>query len=278
MFERSFTMFDILDNLKDKPKFINTESVSYLTVMGSRAYGTATDDSDWDYYGFCVPPVKEVFPHVEGIIPGFGNQVQRFEQFQAQHWLTSDGRESDIQIYNIVKYFQLCMNGNPNMIDSLFTPDICVINADIVGQMVRNHRKIFLSQKCYHTFKGMAHSHMSRLMSRERVGNRKELVNEFGYDTKDAAHIMRLVYEMFEVLFTGDLSLRTHSGTIRSIREGYWSKEDIIKQFQSQMKFFDDNQDKFVVPYSPDEAAIKSLLVNCLEEKYGNLSKIGFGY
>ena len=76
----------ILDNLyKQKlihpPKWL-LSNCAYLTVMGSQAYGVSSDDSDLDVYGFCVPPKDLVFPHLAGEIPGFGQQIQRFDQWQ----------------------------------------------------------------------------------------------------------------------------------------------------------------------------------------------------
>ena len=50
-------------------------NICYETVMGSQAYGVSTDSSDFDVYGFCVPPKSLVFPHLAGEIPGFGRQV-----------------------------------------------------------------------------------------------------------------------------------------------------------------------------------------------------------
>jgi predicted nucleotidyltransferase len=50
--------------------------------MGSQAYGVNTDTSDLDIYGVCIPPKEMIFPHLAGEIPGFGQQIQRFEMWQ----------------------------------------------------------------------------------------------------------------------------------------------------------------------------------------------------
>lgn len=56
------------------------DNLIYLTMMGSVAYGVSSDTSDMDVYGLCIPPKEDIFPHLQGIIPGFGRQQQRFEQ------------------------------------------------------------------------------------------------------------------------------------------------------------------------------------------------------
>jgi len=97
--------------------------LQYLTMMGSIAYGVSSDSSDVDIYGFCIPPKSVVFPHLDGVIHGFGRQIQNFEQYQQHHIKYADD-EYDFTVYSIVKFFQLCMQNNPNMIDSLFVPEI----------------------------------------------------------------------------------------------------------------------------------------------------------
>lgn len=136
---------------------------NYLTVMGSRAYGTEVETSDYDFVEFVVPPIFVVFPHTKGTISGFGKNIQNFEQIQLQHLQTSDFGVVDITFYNIVKYFQLLMGGNPNLIDSIFTKNKSVEYIDDVGNLVKENRHLFLSEKCFHTFRGMLHSHLSRI-------------------------------------------------------------------------------------------------------------------
>ena len=140
--------------------------VHYECMMGSVAYGVAGESSDIDVYGFCIPMKDEIFPHLRGEIAGFGRQKQRFEQYQQHHIDDpSTGKQYDMAIFNIVKYFSLCMENNPNMIDSLFVPAFAVLHCTAVGNMVRDNRKLFLHKGAWHKFKGYAYSqlHKARL-------------------------------------------------------------------------------------------------------------------
>jgi len=141
------------------PPFV-PESIQYETIMGSFAYGVSSDNSDLDIYGFCIPPKDVIFPHLRGEIIGFGKKTKRFEQYQQHHILIPGDKKAsyDIQIYNIIKYFQLCMENNPNMIDSLFTPERCVLSSTKIGNMVRDQRKIFLHRGAWQRFKGYSYS------------------------------------------------------------------------------------------------------------------------
>jgi hypothetical protein len=70
---------------------------------------------------------------LDGEIPGFDQPKERFVQFQQAHIQDASadgdkGIEYDLTIYSIVRYVHLCMQCNPNMIDSLFTPRKCVLH------------------------------------------------------------------------------------------------------------------------------------------------------
>ena len=266
---------DFWDNL-NKPKWM--EGYSYLTVMGSRAYGSAIEDSDYDFYGFVVPPVEIVFPYLSGDIAGFGNQKQAFNQLQIQGTESKTYGDVDISIYNIVRYFHLVMGNNPNMLDSLFVPSEAIVYADEVGKFVRYWRHSFLSQKLYHTFRGMAWSHMKRITSRTREGKRKDYVEKYGYDVKDASHVVRLLNEVHDFLFKGDCDISSNGELILEIRNGHWKLGEIKKMFDRKMDTLEQKMvdGESVLPEYPDQDKIKKLLVYCLEEKYGSLSKIGW--
>lgn len=95
-------------------------------MMGSVAYGVSSDTSDMDLYGVGIPPKEELFPHLKGEIIGFGDMkhAHRWSNYQEHHLVDPDamvgkGRSHDMNIYNIVDYFQLVMENNPNMIDSV---------------------------------------------------------------------------------------------------------------------------------------------------------------
>ena len=164
-------MSSIVKRLSDQsiahpPKWL-PDNIMYETIMGSEAYRVSSDDSDRDIYGFCIPPKDDVFPHLRGEIYGFGEQHARFNQYQ-EHHLIDPGpqRNYDITIYSIVKYFQLCMENNPNMIDSLFTPRTCIIHSTSIGEMVRERRRMFLHKGSWHKFKGYAYSSLTKIRSK----------------------------------------------------------------------------------------------------------------
>jgi uncharacterized protein len=248
----------------------------YLVQMGSNAYGVQQDDSDMDIYGFCMPPKDLIFPHLAGEIPGFGTQIERFGQWQQHQVIDKEARkEYDFSIYSIVKYFQLCMENNPNMTDSLFVPRRCVLHCTEIGNMVRDNRKMFLHKGCFHKYKGYAYSQASKIQNKTNSSNPKRAaqIEEFSYDLKFAYHLMRLLNKCEQILIEGDLDIERNREQLKSIRRGEWTLDQVMKYFEDKEKLLEELYVKSTLQHTPDESAIKQLLIDCIEMHYGSISE-----
>ncbi len=268
----------ILDKLNKKnlitaPNFV-VSNTHYMVLMGSVAYGVSTDTSDQDIYGFCIPSKDVVFPHLDGEIIGFGKQKQRFEQWQQAH--IKDGiEEYDFTIYSIVKYFNLCMENNPNMVDSLFVPQNYILHSTYVGNLVRESRKKFLHKGMWHKFKGYAYSMLKKAKEKnpDSGTKRRELIEKYGFDTKYCYHLVRLLSQAEQMLIEGDLDLQEvgRREYMKAIRRGDVSLEDIERWAADKEKDLEKLYHSSSLPWGPDENYIKQLLMNCLEHHYGSL-------
>lgn len=261
-----------LVNFSSKQKFIVT-NCQYEVITGSYSYGVSTDTSDTDMVGFCIPPKDFIFPHLAGHIFGFGEQPNRFDQWVQHHIEDKEvKRQYDITIYNIVKFFQLCAGCNPNMVDCLFVPLRCITHSTSIGNLVRDNRKLFLSKKAYHTFKGYAFSQMHKMDTKNPEGKRKETVEKYGYDVKFGYHVLRLLDECEQILTEGDLNLERNREQLKAVRRGDIPLEDIKKIFsEKELQMEKIYHESTAVPHRPDMEAIKELLINCLETHYGSL-------
>ena len=318
-------------NLISPPKWL-PNSVQYEVIMGSLAYGVSNDNSDMDIYGFCIPHKDSVFPHLKGEIRGFGSQTDVFGQWQQHHIMSQDGtQEYDFAIYNIIKYFQLCMENNPNMIDSLFVPQRCIVHSTRIGNLVRDNRHLFLHKGAWHKFKGYSYSQLNKMQGKalkrfvefckeneicysitldnvrevrepsgyvhpnllklddKKLGELEKLlkqcthkgsmskrldsVAEHGYDVKFAYHVVRLLNEVEQIMTEENIDLERCREQLKSIRRGEWTLEQIQDWFAQKEKSLGDLYNTSKLRHSPDEGAIKSLLLNCLEEYYGSLDK-----
>lgn len=262
-------------NLIGPPTFV-VRQLQYEVIMGSFAYGCSSDMSDTDIYGFCVPPKNVVFPHTNpDYIHLFDPVPHNFEQYQQHHindTTANPSREYDLTIYSIVKYFKLCSEGNPNMIDSLFVPRRCISHMTPIGELVRENRHLFLSKKCWHTFKGYAYSQLHKMAIKEPTGERAKLVDEYGYDVKFAYHLVRLLDECQQILSTGDLDLEQNREQLKSIRRGEWSEKKVTKHFEWKEKALEQlAKDSNKVPHKIRKKEIRELLFKCLKMHFQTL-------
>lgn len=252
------------------------DNLVYATIMGSIAYGTNEDYSDMDIYGVCIPPKDIVFPHLGGEIFGFDRQVKRFDQWQQHHVKDpSEEREYDFQVTSIVKFFRLLMENNPNIVDSIYTSESCVLHLTQIGGMIREKRDLFLHKGSWHKFQGYAHSQLHKMNSKspEPDSKRAALREKHGFDVKFGMHVVRLSLECQMILEEGTIDLQRHRELLKSIRRGSWSQADIHRWFEEKQKYLEGLYQTSKLRHSPDEKAIKQLLLDCLEHHYGDLSK-----
>lgn len=118
----------------------------YKTLTGSRVYGTSHTESDYDYRGVCIPPTRFYY--------GF---MHNFEQY--------DPSGEDTMIFSIKKFMGLAAQNNPNILELLYIPERFWVMATDEWETIVEHRDWFLSKKCYHTYKGYAHSQLRRMRS-----------------------------------------------------------------------------------------------------------------
>lgn len=258
----------------DIPEFVKHHTM-YETITGSESYGVSTGGSDVDVIGFCIPDREIIFPHLSGEIKGFGRQKQSFDQYIQHHFKFpfDPSREYDITIYNIVKYFHLIMENNPNMIDSLFTADNMILKRTPISQYLRSRRREFLHKGSWHKFKGYAYSQLHKVKIKKPDENsaRYDLVQKHGYDVKSAYHVVRLLDEVKQILIEGDLDLQRNREQLKSIRRGEWSFQEIETYFKENEKYLEEIYLKSTLPHSPDEDKIKQILLDCLEMHFGKL-------
>lgn len=273
----------ILQELEKKglinpPKWLSP-NCQYLTICGSMAYSTNTNDSDFDVYGWVIPPLSMVFPHTTGTILNFGTQPPQFESLQKHHVFDKDalggkGREYDFCIYGIVKFFNLAMAGNPTVVDSLFTAANCLLHCTPAGQLVRDNRKLFLSKEYFIRCRAYGFSQLHKMTIKEPIGKRKEDIEKHGFDLKFASNLVRLLSQAEQVLTTGDLDLQQNKEHLKAIRRGEVSEAN-IRQWAADKELQLENlcaESKLI--QESDEEKIKTLLLNVLEMHYGSLDKV----
>jgi predicted nucleotidyltransferase len=139
------------------------QGLIFATLAGSHMYGTTRAQSDIDIRGVCLMPVKAMLG------------LTGFDQFHpgprgARIWSKQEfGVDSDdVQVYGINKFFKLCLDANPNIIELLFAPDEAILYESNIWRKILEAKDIFLSQKIIHTYAGYAYSQLSRILRHKR--------------------------------------------------------------------------------------------------------------
>lgn len=270
-------MANILQYLTDKsiahpPEWLNS-NVLYMTIAGSRAYATHTDESDYDVVGVVMPKVNHIFPHLGGELLDFDTQKERFGVYTEKGLKHPNGQEWSFDIYSIVKFFRLITDCNPNVLETLFTTRENVIYTNQIGEYIRENRRLFFHKGVYHKCKGFAYSMLHKCKTKEVEGKRKAIRDQFGWDTKYGMNCLRLLNYAEQILLTGDLDLHQEKEQLKAIRRGEVSYERVVEIFNEKEKYLEQLYQTSTIPHSPDNQKVKTILLNCIEMHYGSIDK-----
>jgi predicted nucleotidyltransferase len=181
--------------------------------------------------------------------------------------------EWDIVSYEFKKYMELLVKCNPNVMSLLWLKDGYYIKLNDMGKLLIENRDLFSSKIAYHTFSGYAHDQLDRMEKRKTKGytgeKRKQLVNKFGFDTKNAAHLTRLLRMGIEFLNEGILHVaREDSSQLLEIKKGKWSLEQVKKESDRLFKRLKIAYDNSKLPAKPDYNKINKFTVELLSNYF----------
>jgi predicted nucleotidyltransferase len=218
-----------------------------LVYGGSTAYGTDINNeeykSDVDLRGFAIPP---------------GNYFYGLENFEAYH--SPEGAKTDIVIYSLQKYTHLALQNNPNVLEILFTkPEHLMMWTDF-GQELINIRHQFLSKQFFMRTNGYAKGQYHEMIQNggkptHGQGNPVRMANreKYGYDTKAASHLIRLMNEGIEVLETGNLTVyRPERELLIDIKLGKYKFEEVMEMYRELDKKLYDAYKNSKLPEKPN--------------------------
>lgn len=206
----------------------------YSCVMGSRAFGLETEDSDTDRRGVFLAPTPLFWrfdkppAHVEGPAE---------EQFS----------------WELERFCELALRANPNVLECLHSPVVEYI--DDTGRELVALREAFLSRQAHQTF------------VRYAGGQRRKLdadVRQYGQPRwKHAMHLLRLLMSCRDLLRTGELTI--HVGAERDRLLAVKRGEVTWEEFESWMTRLTEEADTAAttspLPATPDHARVEDFLI-----------------
>ncbi len=195
--------------------------------VGSTLHGTAVsgqDDRDEMAVVVADPP----------FVTGLG-------RWESQVWrskpegVRSEAGDLDLMLYEARRYIHLAAGGNPSILLLLYVPEHKLVSATKHGRELQELAPQIVSKLAIQRYRGYMRSQALRLLGLRgigrgaRTGARPELVEEYGYDTKFAMHMVRLGFQGVELCREGFLTLPMSGEALarcREVREGRVSAED----------------------------------------------------
>ncbi len=197
----------------------------YVAVVGSRAFGLATGDSDTDTRGVYVAPTPAFWSltkppmHIDGPGP---------EQFS----------------WEVERFCELALKANPNLLEVLHSP--LVVECTPLGEELLGLRPAFLSRLAYQTYSGYVLSQFKKLEADFRRSGAPKW--------KHAMHLLRLLLSAQELLGTGRLVIDAgrHRERLLAVRRGESSWDDVERWRHELHAGIDDALARSPLPAVPD--------------------------
>ncbi|MFE6837608.1 DNA polymerase beta superfamily protein [Streptomyces sp. NPDC057705] len=206
----------------------------YRCVMGSRAFGLATEASDTDRRGVYLAPTPLFWrfekppTHVEG---------PRDEEFS----------------WELERFCELALRANPNILECLHSPLVDELTP--VGEELLSLREAFLSRRAHTSFSRYAASQRGKLLADVRVHGAPRW--------KHAMHLLRLLLSCRDLLRTGRLTIDAgpYRDRLLAVRRGEltWAEVDAW-----MARLQEETETALAVtplPAEPDRARVEDFLV-----------------
>lgn len=230
----------------------------------------------WTFSGYAFAQLKRIKGHNKWINKpqpeeapvqrDFIKLVQNFrdEQIFARNWNVQDWGD-----YMLVPYGNHIYGMIPSEGDSVVNRDgsIKKFQYELMPEELKKSTPEFIVKYCEEEYKKAKEVHKNYwTWKRTRNEKRSELEEKFGYDTKHAMHLVRLL-RMGEEILRGDgvIVKRPDAQELLDIRHGAWSYDELMKFAQDKEESLDKLYKESALPKSPDINLAEEVLMKAQE-------------
>jgi hypothetical protein len=265
-----------------------------VAYRGSHSHGTYVKPTDPNG----VDDIDIITAYIPSVRYYFGTEGQKWKgrDVKVGQW--------DGAAYEFRHFVSLLEHCNPNVISALWLREQDYIYLSPEGQALVDNREMFSSKLAAKSFAGYAYSQLKRMtafrkgdradlspcscsgefheagcdLAKDRGrgssklyatgfmgAKRKALVEKYGYDAKNASHLIRLLRMGTEFVATGRLQVyRPDAAELIDIKSGRWSLERVEAEAQSCFEMFRQAEAVSKLPEKPDFKAINDMVVRLL--------------
>ena len=185
---------------------------------------------------------------------------------------TCAGETIDIETHEVRKFCHLLMKGNPNVHQHLWLRPEHYFVITRPGRILIEHRDKFLSRRLFNSYAGYAYAQLKRMEKFEKRGymgtKREANVKEHGYDIKNAAHCLRLLYgaihlarhQTIQVFLEADAAFH-----VKAVKRGEWCLDAVKRQAERLFHTFDTEKKGSRLPDRIDRAVIGPIVRDVIE-------------
>lgn len=239
--------------------------------VGSGVHGTAVSGTDdRDEMGICIEPSEYVIG-----LRGF-EQYEHHTAWERPGGLANRSGHGDLDetVYSARKWMRLALNGNPSVLLPLFVPEGEIVAITPLGRELRDLAPAIVSRQAGHRFAGYLEAQRRSMLSHEGKGRdctRLELIEKYGFDTKFAAHMVRLGYQGVELLLTGRMTLpmpQEERELVRSIRQGRVTMDEALGIAADLEELLRDLTETSSLRAEPDRTAADAWLISAYQRAW----------
>ncbi|GLX19416.1 nucleotidyltransferase domain-containing protein [Streptomyces lavendulae] len=205
----------------------------YACVMGSRAFGLATEASDTDRRGVYLAPTP------------------LFWRFEKPPTHVEGPREEEFS-WELERFCELALRANPNILECLHSP--LVERLTPAGEELLSLRGAFLSRRAHTTFSRYAVSQHRKLLADVRVHGAPRW--------KHAMHLLRLLASCRDLLRTGRLTIEAGPERERflAVKRGEVGWDEVDAWMTRLAEESEAALSTSPLPAGPDEARVADFL------------------
>lgn len=223
--------FDRTDRLRIQDllsrRDIAWDTLLAIAEVGSTAHGISLEGTDdLDLTLIRIEPFDELV---------YGSESRQSMMIRTQ----LEGERSrvgdiDLQIYTARKFTRLACGGNPSILNVLYVPEYRHLAPWGWQEFRAGLRAYTPSIRAGSAFLGYMRQQMERWVGTrgQKNVNRPELVEAYGFDTKYAAHLIRLGYQGKIYMETGTIPIplpKPMADAIKSLRTGGLTETEALK-------------------------------------------------
>lgn len=248
------------------------ESTILLVEVGSTAHGTGIPGGeDHDELGVVLESPELVVGLDDR---GFSTVMQRTQPEGSR----SGPGDTDRTLHSLRRFVRLAGSGNPSILMTLWAP---VLYSTDKGDELQRLGEAFVGRHVIPRYRGYMQAQALRLLGlrggghgRRGGGQRQELVDAHGFDTKYAMHCARLGFQGVELLTTRHLDLPIQGEPaewLRAVRRGdvpfeeWWTRS---LELDEQLERLSDDAS---LPEGPDRARIEQWSTSTHLEFWNNI-------